>query len=132
MAPKLPRLPRISEHLPGTTPLQEVFRDARESIQEMRQEIRTVANVIRIGTPRSMAAPVPTQPEAVKAKADPLAAAGALPEAKECKPCVQMRELQEVIGRRKVKKALDNLKAGQGDKEKDVETLRKYVEGEDV
>jgi hypothetical protein len=31
-----------------------------------------------------------------------------------------------------VKKALDELKAGQGDKETNVETLRKYVEGEDV
>lgn len=120
---KLPKLPRISDHLPTTTPLQELFQDARTSIAEMRTEIRTVANVIKIGAPRSI-----TTPDTVKKQ---VAKAAEVKE-KECAPCEAMKTLQEAVGRKKVQRALANLKAGQGDKEKDVETLRKYVEGEDV
>jgi hypothetical protein len=122
--PRLPRLPRISDHLPTTTILQEGFQDLRTGIAEMRTEIRTVANVIRIGAPRSMTKPGPESPQV--APKQPTA------EGKECAPCEAMRTLQEAVGRKKVQRALANLKTGQGDKEKDVETLRKYVEGEDV
>jgi hypothetical protein len=89
-----------------------MFADARSAIGEVRQDIHAVASFM---TPRAD----------TKKQAPPKPAA-------ECKPCQQMKELQEVVGRRKVKKALDDLKAGQGDKETNVETLRKYVEGEDV
>lgn len=120
----LPRLPRISDHLPTTTPLQELFQDARTSIIEMRQEIRTVANVIKIGAPRSITKPAPERPtEGPQTAPKP---------STECKPCEAMKTLQEAVGRKKVQRALTNLKTGQGDKEKDVETIRKYVEGEDV
>jgi hypothetical protein len=98
--------------------LQEGFQDLRTGIAEMRTEIRTVANVIKIGAPRSITKPATEGP--------------AKGPATECKPCEAMKTLQEAVGRKKVQRALANLKAGQGDKEKDVETLRKYVEGEDV
>lgn len=111
----LPRLPRISDHLPTTTPLQELFQDARTSIIEMRQEIRTVANVIKIGAPRSITKPAPEGPQTAPKPST------------ECKPCKQMQELREVIARRKVKEALGHLEDG-----KDKEVLTKYIEGEDL
>jgi hypothetical protein len=144
MPPRLPRLPRLSEHLPPN-PVKEVVQDLREEVNSLRQEVRSVADAIRIvpRNPQPFTAPrntktvhestqklvsVTKKPAEIVSKITTKVTESPETEpGKVCKPCEEMRALTEAVARRKVEKAVARLPEGT-----DKEVIRKYIGGEDV
>lgn len=118
----MPRLPNLLENFPKppqisqiilkkANPVREVIEDAREVIKGVREEISDVASALRVEEHE--------KPAEIK-------------EEESCPTCSSLTDLKEFLGRRKVEKALSELERGVGDKEKSLETVKKYIEGEDV
>lgn len=112
--PLLPRLklpPRPPRPPSPVQKLRDIVKEGRHSIEKARDEIRSIAEEVRGGI-------IPQEPP---------------PETKpeeECLPCAEMQNLKEYVARRKVERALSQLEKS-GDKDS-VETIKKYIEGEDV
>jgi len=53
-------------------------------------------------------------------------------EGESCPVCSGLTDLKEFLARRKVEKALTELETGQGDRAENVQTVKKYIEGEDI
>jgi hypothetical protein len=128
MPPKLPTLPKLSEHLPPN-PLKVVMQDIQETVDSFRTEVESVADTFRIEPTKTgqnltkKPAFVTKAPENVTAKPEN--------EPGTCLPCQAMKELREAVGKRKVDLALKTLKE-KGIEPDNVEILRKYIAGEDV
>jgi len=95
--------------------LRNIVKQGRQEVEKVRNGIRSIAEDLHGGIiPRE----TPKKPsEEIKGE-------------EECPVCSELADLKEYVGKRKVQKALSELEKS-GDKES-VETVRKYVEGEDV
>lgn len=105
---KIPRPPNPLQKL------RNVVKEGRQGIEKARNEIRSIAEELRGGIVTQEA---PKPAEAPKSD-------------EECAVCSELTDLKEYIGKRKVQRALSELEKS-ADKES-VETLKKYIEGEDV
>lgn len=110
----LPKPPKLSQIiLKKANPVREVIDDARQLIKSGRDSISEVASVLRV---EGQVAPK----EEVE------------PEKEEESSPLQLSDLKGFLEKRKVEKALSQLEKDEGDKKKNLETLRKYIEGEDI
>lgn len=155
---KLPELPKRPNFLPANPvkEAREVLRQTRQGVEKARDEIRSLADELKSTT----GVKSPNRPYLNKAsetieqvmtliqgkevseselrrlveQADvSLSTAKEAGEVgEECKPCATLRSLKEYLGRRKVEKSLTELESGEGDREKNLERVRKYIEGDEV
>lgn len=107
--PKIPKLSQII--LKKANPVRGVIDDARQLIKAGKSEISEIASALRV---EGYEKPAETKEE------------------ESCPVCSSLTNLKEYLGRRKVEKALSELETGDEGKKKSVETVRKYIEGEDV
>lgn len=114
--PKPPKLSQII--LKKANPVREVIDNARQLIKVGKSEISEIASALRVEKPAETMTP-PTETE------------GKQEESAGCAPCQEMHSLKEFLGKRKVKRALSELEKGEGSK-KSLETVRQYIEGEEV
>jgi len=112
MPPSLPGLPPSP-----LEPVREIIKQGRQQLEKARDDIRSLAQEIGSMTH----APETTQTLPTENE-------------EECPACSTLTNLREFLGRRRVKKALSELEASESNegKRKSLETVRKYVEGEDI
>ena len=117
--------PRIT--LPSRPPnplnsLRNIVKEGRQGVERAVAEIRSLANDLRGG--------IPQEPKKETETPQGSSRETATKTEEECPVCSELTNLKEYIGKRKVARALSELEKS-GDKE-NVETIKKYIEGEDV
>lgn len=116
LRPKFPPVP--------LKPLRNLIREGRQQVEKAGQEIRSIADDIR-GTPREVEH-TPKTPAEIEEKPSERE------KSEEEGPPASLDDLKAFLEKRKVGKALSQLEKEEGDKKENLETLRKYIEGEDI
>lgn len=113
--------PKISQIIfKKANPVREVIDDARELIRSGRDEIAGVASALRV---EGQVAPPKPAEEGAETETKQNEEEGAT---------ASLSDLKGFLEKRKVEKALSQLEKDEGDKKENLETVRKYIEGEDL
>lgn len=116
--PPFPKLPPVPPS--PIKPLREIIRRSRQQVEKARDDIRSIADELKSTATGEESEEPPTS----ETKGEG--------EEESCPVCSDLTDLKEFLGKRKVERALTQLEIGEGNKKENLQTVRKYIGGEDI